>query len=62
MAYKLLPPTPGFFFGGEEIDEWYLEDLEHTYKEIDKLLEKPKVIGVWSLFIRPHGNGLVTIR
>jgi hypothetical protein len=47
MAYKLLPPTVGFLFGGEEVDEWYLADLEHTYKEIDKLLEKTK--GDWGL-------------
>ena len=42
MAETLLPPTGGFFFRGDEVDEWYLADLERTYKEIDALLEKTK--------------------
>ena len=38
MAGDILPPTQGFFFGGYEIDEWYLNDLEHTIEMIDHIL------------------------
>jgi hypothetical protein len=34
VALELLPPTPGFFFGNYDIDEWYLQHIEET---IDKL-------------------------
>jgi len=36
---ELLPPTPGFFFGGNEIDEWYWKDLEHTRDVINEALK-----------------------
>ena len=32
-----LEPTPGFFFGTTDIDEWYFQDLEHTVEAIDRL-------------------------
>lgn len=38
MAGDILPPTQGFFFGGYEIDEWYLKDLEYTVEMIDHVL------------------------
>jgi hypothetical protein len=38
MAGDILPPTIGFFFGGSEIDEWYLEDLKNTIVMIDHAL------------------------
>ena len=33
-----LEPTPGFFFGGNEIDEWYVEYLKDTVTIIDNVL------------------------
>jgi hypothetical protein len=33
-----LLPTQGFFFGGYELDEWYMNDLEHTTEIIDHVL------------------------
>ena len=27
-AKELLPPSTGFFFGSQEIDEWYMKDVE----------------------------------
>ena len=30
VAQELLPRQAGFFFGGEEYDEWYLEDVTQT--------------------------------
>jgi hypothetical protein len=32
-----LEPTPGFFFGSTDVDEWYFEDLQHTVEAIDRL-------------------------
>lgn len=33
-----LPTASGFFFGSTEYDEWYWQDLEHTAKELDRVL------------------------
>lgn len=33
-AEEMLPPTSGFFFGSNTVDEWYWEDIKDT---IDKL-------------------------
>ena len=38
MAGEILPPTQGFFFGGYEIDEWYIDDLKTTIEMIDHVL------------------------
>lgn len=40
VAEELLPSTSGFFFGSTEYDEWYLEDIKHTVKIIQKVLEE----------------------
>lgn len=37
-AAKRLPPSPGFFFGSDEIDERYWRDLADTVEQIDKAL------------------------
>lgn len=34
LAEQLLPPTPGFFFGSYELDEWYWESLEETVRNV----------------------------
>lgn len=38
-ASKLLPTSNGFFFGNEEYDEWYFDDLEYTIENITRLFE-----------------------
>jgi len=38
LVNDILPPTQGFFFGGYEIDEYYMEDLKYTKKMIDHVL------------------------
>jgi homoserine trans-succinylase len=38
VAEELLPSTSGFFFGGTEYDQWYVEQLEYTRDTIKKLL------------------------
>ena len=40
LAEELLPPVQGFFFGGDEVDEYYKEDVNSTIKIIEELLEE----------------------
>lgn len=40
VAERLLPTTCGFFFGGTNYDEWYVNDLKETIEIIDKVLEE----------------------
>ena len=35
---KLLPPTSGFFFGGKDIDQFYLEDVRMTVEVLEQEL------------------------
>jgi len=39
VAEELLPVQEGFFFGGTEYDEYYVEDLKNTVKAINDILE-----------------------
>ena len=39
VAEELLPTTSGFFFGGTNYDEYYVEDIESTIDIITKVLE-----------------------
>ena len=39
-AMKLLPPTEGFFFGSNNIDEWYWEDIKDTIEKLNTALEQ----------------------
>ena len=39
LAIELLPPTDGFFFGSQLIDEWYKHDLEYTIEIFTKVLK-----------------------
>ena len=42
VAEAGLQPTPGFFFGSYDLDEWYMNDLELTVKQIDAILATVK--------------------
>jgi len=42
LANELLPRQQGFFFGGDEYDEWYFKDIEGTIKVIDQCLMLPE--------------------
>ena len=37
-AEKLLPPTEGYFFGTQEIDKYYWQDLAYTKEVLEKTL------------------------
>lgn len=39
VAEELLPTQSGFFFGSTLYDQYYVEDLENTVKQITEILE-----------------------
>lgn len=39
-AKELLPTQEGFFFGGVEYDEWYLQDIKDTIEIIQQVFEE----------------------
>lgn len=48
-----LLPRAGFFFGSTNIDEWYMNDIDHTIKVIDNILEYiPEDDWSWSIYYR----------
>ncbi len=40
LAEELLPTQPGFFFGGTEYDQWYVQGLDETINQIEPLLQE----------------------
>lgn len=38
LATELLPRQPGFFFGDQDIDEWYWNDIDETIQILDNVL------------------------
>ena len=40
VAEELLPTSSGFFFGGTDYDEWYMQQIEYTIKTLTELLEE----------------------
>jgi len=40
VCEDLLPTASGFFFGGTDYDEWYINDLKETKETITKLLKE----------------------
>ena len=39
VAAELLPTESGFFFGGTDYDEWYIEDIKNTINIITNVIE-----------------------
>jgi hypothetical protein len=39
-ALELLPPTTGFFFGSNTVDEWYWEDVKETIAKLNDALDQ----------------------
>ena len=44
--HNLLPTASGFFFGGTGYDEFYMEDIDHTIKMLEKILKHKAPDGV----------------
>lgn len=42
MAEELLPTESGFFFGGTDYDEYYIQDITDTIKVLEEELAKPE--------------------
>lgn len=40
---EILPPTQGFFFGSDTIDDYYKQDIEETIKVLQEELSLPEV-------------------
>lgn len=40
VADELLPTRNGFFFGSIDYDQWYMNDIISTYKQLTKILEE----------------------
>ena len=38
IASRVLPTKEGFFFGSYDYDEWYMDSMKHTVKQIDSVL------------------------
>jgi len=43
-AEKVLPTSAGFFFGSQEYDEWYWEDLQETADTLEELLNNEEAL------------------
>lgn len=39
-ARSILPPRQGFFFGSDEIDEWWAADMAYTVSELDRVIRQ----------------------
>lgn len=39
VAIELLPPSEGFFFGSQGLDQWYIIDIESTVEIIERALQ-----------------------
>ena len=50
MAEEVLPPSEGFFFGDNEIDEWYWHDIDYTIELVSRVLRT--VSEDWNLTYR----------
>lgn len=42
LANELLPPQSGFFFGGTDYDQYYLDDIKDTIKILKTVLKEIK--------------------
>jgi hypothetical protein len=39
-AEELLPPSSGFFFGSNEVDEWYWDNIKETVKKLTDIIDQ----------------------
>ena len=39
-AMELLPPTSGFFFGSDTVDEWYWSDVKETLDKLNAIIDE----------------------
>ncbi len=46
IAKALLPTASGFFFGNTDYDQYYLDDIRDTIKQLEPLVEEGDIDGV----------------
>lgn len=51
LAAELLPPCEGFFFGSQQLDEFYFADIAETEAVLEKLLKMPEY-KKWDFYYR----------
>lgn len=53
LCKELLPTCEGFFFGSTEYDKWYVDDIDLTIKQLEKILaeEEKDIPGVYVDYI-----------
>ena len=39
LAPKLLPTCEGFFFGTQDYDDWYFDNIQYTKELLDSVIE-----------------------
>ena len=39
-AEELLPPTSGFFFGSNEVGDWYWDDIKDTLIKLNQIIDE----------------------
>ena len=39
IAWELLPPSSGFFFGSSEVDDWYWNNIKDTVAKLNEILD-----------------------
>ena len=47
VAHELLAPEEGFFFGSQDYDEWYWDDLKRTVAIVDRCIHLAEREGEW---------------
>lgn len=51
LGPELLPTQEGFFFGTQDYDDWYWDDMESTDKALDVIIEQGEKLqdrkGIW---------------
>lgn len=40
LCEELLPTTSGFFFGSTDYNQYYIEDIENTIKQLERVLKE----------------------
>lgn len=40
ICEELLPTCSGFFFGGTEYNQWYMDDIQSTIEQLEKVIEE----------------------
>lgn len=42
LCEALLPTMAGFFFGSTDYDEWYMDQIDHTIEQLERVIENYK--------------------